>query len=48
MKLISTAQDDLSKVLNIIDNNIIYETKDEDLDVIGLELGSEQENKPIS
>ena len=41
LKLVSAAQDDLSKVLNIVDNNVVYETKDEDLDVIEVELGAE-------
>ena len=41
LKLVSVAQDDLAKVLNIVDNNVIYETKDEDLDVVSVELGAE-------
>lgn len=41
LKLVSAAQDDLAKVLNIVDNNVVYETKDEDLDVVNVELGAE-------
>ena len=41
LKLVSLAQDDLTKVLNIVDGNIVYDNKDEDLDVVDVELGAE-------
>ena len=39
LKLVSAAQTDLKNVLNIADDNIKYEIKDEDLDIANLELG---------
>ena len=41
LKLVSMAQGDLQKVLNIVNDNIVYETTDADLDLLGLELGAE-------
>ena len=41
LKLISKVQDDLKKVLNIVNDDIEYEIKDLDLDVKSFELGSE-------
>jgi len=40
LKLVSTAQDDLTRVLNIKDANIRYNIKDEDLGIDGIELES--------
>ena len=42
LKMISVAQEDLCKVMNIMDNNIAYETKDEDLGLSGLVFAEEQ------
>ena len=41
LKLVSLAQDDLQKVLNIVEGNVVYETCDEDLGLHGIELAIE-------